>query len=185
MAECSTPCGVTEFGGGLRRWGQQAQRARCSTPCGVTEFGGSGGLTAATAVSGAQRLAASLNSAEVEWAEACRERAACSTPCGVTEFGGSACSAVMCRSVLCSTPCGVTEFGGRHPVEEDRFDDRAQRLAASLNSAAARRSASARASGGAQRLAASLNSAATRPGRRGKAGSGAQRLAASLNSAAS
>ena len=107
----------------------------CSTPCGITEVARSSAIdTASDTACRAQRLAASLRSAPVDYVHrrhaspsaqrlAASQRSAhvlrvqpvqsrgCSTPCGITEVGTSWRSSHRGRTGLCSTPCGITEVG--------------------------------------------------------------------------
>src|SRR5262245_22582163 len=108
---CSTPDGVTDFGSAPNQH-QLTDAQVCSTPDGVTDFGSTPGLVAPHSVQGAQRLTASLTSAQEEKKEEGMEEEMCSTPDGVTDFGS-------------------LFHRGRHHLPHVR----AQRLTASLTSA--------------------------------------------------
>src|SRR5579875_3830301 len=111
----------------------------CSTPFGITEFGTTT-RTRIRRLSGcAQRLSASLNSAQENTA------------------------AKRISALLCSTPFGITEFGTDQGVLQIFHGFCAQRLSASLNSAQANHARNFHCSVRAQRLSASLNSAPRTP----------------------
>ena len=88
---------------------------QCSTPFGITGFGTFPFPRQATRGKRAQRLSASLDSAQAIL-DAAKASSLCSTPFGITGFGTDLFWDGSFSGGLCSTPFGITGFGTRREI---------------------------------------------------------------------